>query len=194
MFKRTYQWVLHWAKTPYAEMALFGIAFVESSFFPIPPDVLLIVLCLGHVEKCFRFAFLCSLGSVLGGMFGYAIGYFLMDSVGVWVLDQYGAHAKFDAVKNMYQEYGAWAVFIAGFSPLPYKVFTIASGVLELNLAQFTVASLVSRSLRFFCVWALPLYFFGPRIKPFLDRYFKYVAWAFPILVVLGFFVLKYFL
>jgi membrane protein YqaA with SNARE-associated domain len=193
MFKKTYEWVLHWAKTPYAGPALFAIAFIESSFFPIPPDVLLIALCLGHVTKSFRFALICSVGSVLGGVFGYAIGYFLMDSVGQSILNFYHFHDKFEAVKNMYHEYGALAVFIAGFSPLPYKVFTITSGVMELNIVSFVIASAVSRSLRFF-LFATLFYFVGPKIKPYLDRYFVYIAWAFVALVVLGFLGLKFFI
>ena len=149
--RQLYDWVLKWAESPYGALALFILAFAESSFFPIPPDVLLIALVLGSQTKAFRFALIATAGSVLGGLFGYYIGYALWN-IGV---DQFSLHIfpvhirAFESVKLQYNEWGFWIVFTAGFTPIPYKVFTIASGVVELNLLMFLIASTVSRAARF---------------------------------------------
>jgi len=191
--RRLYDWVLHWAETPYGPAALFVLAFAESSFFPIPPDPLLIALCLGAPARSLRFATICTVGSVLGGMVGYGIG------AGAWhMVDQWffayvpGVTPEaFEMVRGMYDRWDFWAVFIAGLTPIPYKVFTLSGGVFEINFATFVVASVLSRGMRFFVVAAL-IYRFGPPIARFIDKYFDLLAVAFVVLLVGGFVVIKY--
>lgn len=186
--KRLYDWVLTWAHHRYAGLALFLLAFAESSIFPIPPDVLLIALALGIPTRAFRLAAITTLGSVLGGLAGYAIGYGFMASLGQWILDVYNFHAQFDRIRALYLEYDIWAVAIAGFTPIPYKVFTIAAGAFEMDVWRFTLASLVSRGARFFLL-AWLIHHYGIAIKGFIDRYFNLLTLLFMALLV-GFFVL----
>ncbi|MFQ6111886.1 MAG: YqaA family protein, partial [Nitrospinota bacterium] len=169
MLRDLYDWVLHWAETPYGSWALGALAFSESSFFPIPPDALLIALALSVPAKAFWYAFICSGSSVVGGMLGYLIGLFLMQVVGNRILSLYGATDKFQWVKRYYERYDAWAVGVAGFTPIPYKIFTIAAGACRINFKVFLLASAISRSARFFLVAAL-IYQFGEPIKIFIDR------------------------
>ncbi len=190
MFRRAYDWVLHWAHTPYGGVALFLIAFAESSFFPIPPDVLLIALALSIPAKAFRFALICSIGSVLGGVAGYMIGYFLMESVGNGIIELYGVTDTFEHVKELFAKYDAWIVGIAGFTPIPYKVFTITSGAFGINFWVFLVASAISRSARFF-ILAFLLNRYGEHIKGFIEKYFGWVTIAFVVCLVGGFLLIK---
>jgi membrane protein YqaA with SNARE-associated domain len=190
--RRLYNWVLHWADTPHGMAALFVLAFVESSFFPIPPDVLLIALALGSRSRWWRFASVCTAGSVLGGLFGYLIGFTLMETVGMRIIHFYHADEQFVRVKDLYLRYDYWIVFTAAFTPIPYKVFTITSGVMEMNLLGFALVSFVGRGLRFFLVASL-LYVFGPPIRRLIDRYFDWLALAFTLLVLGGFLALSYF-
>lgn len=192
MFRNVYNWVLHWAETPYGSWALFLLAFSESSFFPIPPDVLLIALAVAVPRKSMRFALICSVGSVLGGCFGYLIGWQFMSSVGEKIVVFYGLDSKVDYIGNLYRHYDAWAIGIAGFTPIPYKVFTIAAGMFKINFVVFILASFVSRSARFFLVGGL-IYLFGPRIQLFIEKYFNILAVAFTVLLIAGFVVIKYF-
>jgi membrane protein YqaA with SNARE-associated domain len=189
--RKLYDWVLHWAHTPYGTIALFLLAFAESSFFPIPPDILLIALCISIPKKSFKFALTCSIGSVLGGMFGYFIGVHFFNLIGLPILNLYHAMDKYDFIKNIYQQYDALAVGIAGFTPIPYKVFTIAAGVCKINFPVFVIASVISRSLRFFIV-AFLIYKFGKKIKDFIDKYFNILSFAVAGLVILGFLVLRF--
>lgn len=190
--RRLYDWVLHWAETPYGPTALFVLAFAESSFFPVPPDPLLIALCLGAATRSLRFATICTVASVLGGVAGYGIG------AGAWhVVDQWffayvpGVTPEaFEMVRGLYARYDFAAVFIAGLTPIPYKVFTLSAGVFGINFGTFVVASVLSRGLRFFAVAAL-IYKFGPPIARFIDRYFDLLAIAFVALVGLGFVVVR---
>lgn len=191
MVRRLYDWVLHWAETPYSTWALLLLAFSESSFFPVPPDVLLIALAVAKPSKALRYALVCSVGSVLGGCLGYLIGYEFMAAVGQKIVDFYGLTDKVAYIQSLYQQYDAWAVGIAGFTPIPYKVFTIAAGMFKIDFPVFIVASLLSRSARFFLVGGL-IYKFGPSIQGFIDRYFNTLAVIFTALLVLSFFVLKY--
>ncbi|MEK6799904.1 MAG: YqaA family protein [Planctomycetota bacterium] len=190
--RRLYDWVLHWADTPHGAAALFVLAFAESSFFPIPPDVLLIALVLGARSRWARLATICTVGSVAGGVAGYFIGMFLMDAVGLRIIEFYSAQSYFETVKEWYVRYDYWIVFIAALTPIPYKVFTIASGVMSMNLVGFTLVSVVGRGLRFFLV-AMLLYWFGPPMKRVIDRYFDWLSLAFVILVLAGFAAIKYF-
>ena len=192
MFRKLYDWVLHWAETPHGAWALFLLAFSESSFFPVPPDVLLIALAVAVPRKSMRFALICSVGSVFGGCFGYLIGWQFMSSIGEKIVAFYGLGGKVDYIGELYRTYDAWAIAIAGFTPIPYKVFTIAAGMFKINFFVFTLASLVSRSARFFLVGGL-IYLFGPSIQRFIEKYFNFLAVAFTVLLIAGFIVIKRF-
>jgi membrane protein YqaA with SNARE-associated domain len=188
--RRLYDWVLHWAETPYAEWALFFIAFVESSVFPIPPDVLLSAMAVAVPRKSFRYAAICSIGSVLGGILGYMIGWQFMTAIGEPIIRFYGLMGKVEYIQSLYQQYDAWAVGIAGFTPLPYKIFTIAAGAFHIRFSVFVIASIVSRSARFFLVAGL-FYFFGAGIQSFIDKYFDILAVAFTVCLIGGFVIMK---
>jgi Predicted membrane protein len=157
LFRAAYDWVLHWAATPYALPALFAISFVESSFFPIPPDILLIAMTVAVPALWIRYSLFCSIASVLGGVFGYFIGYQFMDLVGQRIVDFYHLQETFDKIGGLYNEHQGWAVAAAGFTPLPYKIFTLAAGTFKINLPTFILASAISRSARFFLVGFLSL-------------------------------------
>jgi membrane protein YqaA with SNARE-associated domain len=179
-------WVIHWAQTPYGGLALFVLAFCESSFFPIPPDALLIALCMANPPGSFWYAVLCSLGSVLGGILGYGLGRF----GGRPLLERWVSAKRIQLVQRYFQRWDVWAVAVAGFTPIPYKVFTISAGAFLLNLLRFIIASLVSRSARFFLVAGL-FYFFGPAINRFILRYFNILSIIFIVLLILGFWFIK---
>lgn len=200
IIKRLYNWVLKWAQTPYGSYALFILAFVESIFFPIPPDVLLIALALGAIKKSFRFALICTVGSVAGAFFGYAIGYY------AWITSsgEFTGFANFffnnipgfsielyNNIKELYKEWDFWVIFTAGFTPIPYKVFTITSGVFDIDIFMFFIASLISRGARFFLV-AFLIWKYGRKIKRFIDRYFNLLAIIFTVLLIGGFVLIKY--
>lgn len=189
--RRLYDWVLHWADTPHGAAALFLLALAESSFFPVPPDVLLIALVLGARKKWWRFAANCTIASVIGGIGGYLIGLSLMDTVGQKIIAFYHAEKYFEQVTHWYQQYDYWIVFAAAFTPIPYKVFTIASGAFHMNVIGFALVSIVGRGMRFFIVASL-LYYFGPPMKRFIDKYFNLLCVVFVILLAGGFAVIKY--
>jgi len=191
MLRRLYDWVLHWSATPYGTWALFLLSFAESSFFPIPPDVLLIAMCVARPERAFKYALVCSIGSILGGCLGYLIGWQFMASLGNRIVEFYGLSDKVAYIETLYNTYDAWAVGIAGFTPIPYKVFTIAAGMFKINFTVFVLASMASRSARFFLVGVL-IYLFGPRIQRFIDRYFDLLAVTFTVLLVGSFILVKY--
>ena len=191
LLRRTYDLAMTWIQTPYGLWALFLIAFAESSFFPIPPDVFLIALCIAVPAKSFRYAAICAAGSVLGGAFGYLLGMLFMDSVGQAVLDFYGLATKYLTVQELYQQYDVWAVGTAGFTPLPYKLFTITAGAFDLNFPTFVLVSLLSRSARFFLVAAL-IWKFGGRVRYFLERYFNLLSILFMVLLIGGFVLVKW--
>ncbi len=188
-----YHWVLSWANSKYGTYALFGISFAESSFFPIPPDVLQIALTVSKPQRAFWYAFLSTIASVLGGIAGYLIGYFFFDAVGKMIITTLGYQQYFTAVGKLYADHIFWAVFGAAFTPIPYKVFTIAAGVWKVAFFPFFMASVLGRAGRFFLVATL-LSLFGPRIKEFLDKYFNVLSLMLFLLVVGGFVVLKYFM
>ena len=189
--RKLYDWVLTWAYSPYAVPALFLLALAESSFFPIPPDVLLMALAISIPRKSFYYALVCSVGSVIGGVLGYLIGYEFMELIGYRIIELYGFADKWDYVGNLYNTYAGWAVAIAGFTPIPYKVFTIAAGAFKIDLTVFLIASVLSRSARFFLVGGL-IYFFGPPIRSFIDKYFNLLAILFMILLIGGFILIKH--
>lgn len=198
--KRIYDWVLHWSETKYGAVALFVLAFIESSFFPVPPDALLIALVLGSRTKAFKFALNCSIASVLGALLGYAIGYYAwwtndhqFSSLAIFFFDNIPGFTEtlFYNVQKMFEEWNFWIIFTAGFTPIPYKVFTISGGAFDINLPMFILASIISRSARFFLV-AFLIWKFGPQIKSFIDKYFNLLAIAFTVLLIGGFVVIKY--
>ncbi|MFC1516029.1 YqaA family protein [Thermodesulfobacteriota bacterium] len=191
MLRRLYDWVLRWAETPYGAWALLLLAFCESSFFPIPPDVLLIALAVSIPKKAFKYALICSVGSVLGGCFGYLIGWQFMAGIGEKIISFYGLSQNVEYIRELYVTYDAWAIGIAGFTPIPYKVFTISAGAFNINFSIFVLASAVSRSARFFLVGAL-IYVFGPGIQAFIDKYFNILVTAFTILLMAGFILIKF--
>lgn len=179
------------AAHPHALWVMFAIAFVESSVFPIPPDVLLIAMVLAAPTSAWRIALVCSLGSLLGGYLGYGIGYFLYESVGASIVALYGYETAFEEFRQLYTEWGFWIVSMAGFTPFPYKVITIASGTVSLDPVMFGIASAISRSARFFLVAAL-LYKFGAPIRAFIERYLGILTTIFFILLFGGFLVIKW--
>jgi membrane protein YqaA with SNARE-associated domain len=184
-------WVEGLARKPGAGWALFLIAFAESSFFPIPPDVLLIALALAIPLRAFSYALICSVGSVLGGMFGYLIGLEFYEVVGQRIIQLYGLEEQYLAVKLLYDKNAFFAIAVAGFTPIPYKVFTIAAGAFKVSFETLVMASAVSRPARFFLVAAL-FYFAGPKIKPVIDKYFELATIVFVVLLIGGFVVIKY--
>jgi membrane protein YqaA with SNARE-associated domain len=190
--RQIYDKCLLWVQSPYGVWALFFIAVAESSFFPIPPDVFLMVLCIAVPAKSFRYATICAVGSVLGGMLGYGLGLGFMDTVGVKILEWYGLHDKYEVVQNLYRQYDALAVGAAGFTPLPYKLFTITAGAFKINFVTFVLVSIVSRSARFFLVAAF-IYKFGAPVRHFIERYFNLLSILFFILLIGGFLVVRLF-
>jgi len=192
--RKIYYWTLSLAERKSASKWLAGISFAEASFFPIPPDVLLVPLCLGALKKALRFATICSIASVLGGLAGYMIGAVGWDSLQTYFFAYVPgfSEAKFERITIWYAEWGWPLVFLAGFSPIPYKIFTIASGALSMNLIPFLLASAVSRSARFFLV-AILIAKFGEPMKEKIDRHFNLLAFLFALLLLGGFAILKAF-
>lgn len=224
LLRRLYDWVLHWAHTPYGTPALFLLAFSESSFFPVPPDVLLIALVFARRERAFYYATICTVGSIIGGMFGYFLGHEFFGVInqivafvvgkGLWygvahegarVVTEAGftfyAYAPgspfasdtsvFLKVKDLYDQNAFLAIFTAAFTPIPYKVFTIAGGYFQIPFMTLVTASIFGRGGRFFAVSIL-LWIFGPPVKRFVEKYFDWLSILFVVLIVLGFLVVKY--
>jgi membrane protein YqaA with SNARE-associated domain len=188
MFKRLYTWVLRLAESPQAPWALGLIAFAESSFFPVPPDVILVPMALARPERAWRYALIATVASVVGGMLGYAIGALLYDTIGLWLIKLYGYDTKMAAMREFYAHWGALAILIKGVSPIPYKLVTIVSGLLGYNFALFVGLSVLTRGLRFFVEVAL-LSRYGVPIKAALDRHFAIILLLFAAVVVLGFWI-----
>lgn len=199
MIRRLYDWVLSWSSSRWGWLALLFIALFEASWFPLPPDVLLIALCLGATKRSFRFATLCLVGSVLGAAIGYGIGHFLWitpagdpTAIANFFYDNVFSIESFQNVGNLYDRFNFWIVFTAGFTPLPFKLFTIAGGMFNINLPMFIIASIVSRGMRFFLI-AWLIWKFGAPIKSFIDKYFNILATLFAVLLIsftaLGFWI-----
>ncbi len=193
ILRRLYDRCMVWISGRHGEWILFLIAFVESSFFPIPPDVFLIAMCVALPAKCFRYAAICSIGSVLGGAFGYGLGYWFMDGIGMSIIDWYGLSQRYGQVQEYFRQYDVWIVGTAGFTPIPYKLFTITAGFVQSNFLTFMLVSLLARSARFFLVAGL-IWKFGPQIRNFINRYFNILSIAFVVLLVGGFLLIKLFL
>lgn len=191
MMRSLYDWMMRQAASERAPTALFWVSFIESSVFPIPPDVMLIPMAIANRLKAWWYATIATIGSVLGGLLGYAIGYFLFDLIGQPILGFYGYGEKFTEFAAQYNEYGAWIVFMAGLTPFPFKVITIASGTTSMNIFVFVLASIVGRASRFFAVAAL-LYYFGQPIREFIERYFGILTVLFFVLLIGGFAAVKF--
>lgn len=200
LFKNIYNWVLGLSNKNNSDYSISLLSFSESFFFPIPPDVLLIPLCLGNRRKSFYFAFLCSFSSVIGGIFGYYIGKVLWwNSPGIEYSEVANFFFKyvpgvtidsFNRIKSLYEQWNFWIVFTAGFTPIPFKLITISSGTFNINFFMFMIASMLSRSARFFLLATL-IYIFGEKIRFFIEKYFNLLAILFTILLIAGFAVIK---
>ena len=199
VLRKLYNWVLHWAETPHALLALFILSFSEASFFPVPPDVLLIVLVLGSREHALKFALICSIASIAGGLVGYSIGHFIW-----WDGTNYNSFANFffnnvpgftealfQKIQNQYNNYGFIIIFTAGFTPIPFKVFTISAGAFDISLPLFLIASTISRSARFFLVSFL-IWKYGEKINYLIDRYFNILSILFVIILFGSYFLINF--
>jgi len=191
MLRNLYDRVMGLAGHRHAQWLLALVSFAESSFFPIPPDVMLIPMTLAERQKAWWYAFLCTISSVAGGIAGYLIGMLLFDSIGQWIIDLYGLQHGFDKLKSWYGEYGLLIVFVAGFTPIPYKVFTISSGLTHLSFPLFVIGSTISRGLRFLIVCGL-IYWFGPTIKTFIEKHLGWLTLLAGIMLVGGFIAIKF--
>ena len=190
VLKSLYRWVLHWADTPYGTPALFLLSFAESSFFPIPPDVLQIALSVSKPRRSFYYAGVSVVASVLGAVLGWFIGCVLWTTIGSFVMAHLGwlgfTPENFDQVAELYQQYGFLAILVAAFTPLPFKVFTITAGIFNIGLPVLLLASVLGRSARFFAV-ATCMYVFGPPVKGLIDKYFEWAMIVFALLLIGGF-------
>jgi membrane protein YqaA with SNARE-associated domain len=191
MLSRLYDRLIATAAGPNAMLALLAVAFAESSFFPLPPDVLLIPMMLARPREAWRLAAWCTLASVAGGLVGYAIGYFGFDLIGRPILDFYHAMPRYDALKAGFDRWGVWIIIIKGMTPIPYKLVTITAGVVRFDLGAFIAASIISRSVRFFLLAAL-LWRFGPAVRDFIEKRLMLVTSAFAVCLVGGFLVIRY--
>ena len=189
--RRLYDWVLSLSESPYGTLALFLLAVAEASFFPIPPDVLLLALAVGAPHRALWFSLVCTLGSLIGAAAGYLLGLEFYELIGRRIIEVYGAQERYSQVAELYREWDAVAIAVAGFTPIPYKVFTIAAGAFHINFVTFLLASIVSRGARFFIVGGL-IRWLGPGIKELIDRYFNLLTVAFVILLIGGFVIIKY--
>ena len=191
MLKRIYDWCIDAAHKPYALWILGAVAFAESSFFPVPPDVMLIPMSLARPQRAWLYASVCTAASVLGGLLGYAIGYYFYDTVGLPILKFYGREHALDSFIAFVHTYGVPAVIIKGMTPIPFKVVTIAAGVAKMDLLAFIGASIIARAMRFYLVAGL-LYFFGEPIREFIERRLMLVTTVFVVLLVGGFVAIRY--
>ncbi len=190
LFSPLYARVMQWSRHPHAPWYLGGLSFAESSFFPVPPDVMLAPMALARPDRAWRLAFITTLASVLGGLFGYAIGLFAFDLVQPWLEARPHYWQAYQQAVAWFREYGFWAVFVAGFSPIPYKVFTIAAGVLSMSLLPFALASLIGRGARFYLVAGL-MRWGGARMEAMLHRYVDRIGWAVVVLVAIAVFLIR---
>lgn len=191
MMKRIYDWTMRMSASDRAPQALFWVSFIESSFFPIPPDVMLIPMCIADRSKAMRYAFIATVASVIGGAFGYALGFFAFESIGQPILKFYGKADSFGEFAQWFNDWGVWILLIKGMTPFPYKVLTITAGVTHMPFLEFMLASIGARAMRFYLVAGL-LYFFGEPIRDFIERRLSLVTTVAVILLVGGFVAVKY--
>ena len=191
MLRRLYDWVIRLAGHRHATPAMGVVSFLESSFFPIPPDVMLVPMVLANRAKAFRIALVCTVCSVLGGLLGYAIGFYFFETIGGWVVKTYGLQAGLEKFRAGFDEHGTWIILIKGLTPIPYKLVTIASGAAHFDLFTFVWASIVTRGARFFLVAAL-LWKYGEPIRTFIEKRLTLLTWVFLIALVGGFIAFRY--
>jgi membrane protein YqaA with SNARE-associated domain len=191
MMRRLYDWMMGLARDGRAPQALFWVSFIESSFFPIPPDVMLVPMVIANRVKAWWYATVATIGSVIGGVAGYAIGYFFFEQIGRPILEFYGKSESFGEFTNWFNEWGVWILIIKGMTPFPYKVLTITAGVTHMPLIEFMAASVIARAMRFYLVAGL-LYFFGEPIREFIEKRLTLVTTVFVVLLVAGFVAIKY--
>ena len=191
MMRRLYDWMMAKARDERAPQALFWVSFIESSFFPIPPDVMLVPMVIAQRLKAWWYATVATIGSVLGGAAGYAIGYFFFEQIGRPILEFYGKAESFGEFTSWFNEWGVWILIVKGMTPFPYKVLTITAGVTHMPFIEFMLASVVARAMRFYLVAGL-LYFFGEPIREFIEKRLTLVTTVFVVLLVLGFVAIKY--
>lgn len=188
--RRMYDWCLEAADTRRAKYIMYVIAFAESSFFPLPPDLMLIPMVLANRTLAWRLALGATISSVVGGMLGYAIGYYLFATIGQWIIETYGLHQMFERFHTDFQTYGFWIIALKGLTPIPFKLVTIASGVAHFDIIQFLIASTIARSFRFYLLAAV-LYFFGPIAKQYIEKYLTVALLVSLGIIVGGFIILK---
>lgn len=191
MLRRTYDWMMQSARHQRAPQALFWVSFVESSIFPIPPDVMLVPMVLAERAKAWTYATIATIGSVIGGVAGYAIGFFLLELIGGPILRFYGYADRFQEFASLFNEWGVWILIVKGMTPFPYKVLTILAGATHMNLLGFIAASIVARSMRFYLVAGL-LYWFGAPVREFIEKRLSLVTTIFVVLLVGGFVAIKF--
>ena len=191
--RRLYLWTMRQAQGKHAWRSLAAVSFAESSFFPIPPDVMLLPMMLADRRRVFLLAGWCTLASVIGGIVGYAIGMFLFDSIGAWLVQLYGYEDKMEALRHQYAEYGAWIILIKGATPIPYKLITIASGIFHYPFAMFVLLSVITRAARFYSL-AVLIYLFGEPIRAFIEKRLEWVMMGVAVAVVGGFVIAHYLL
>ncbi|HST37481.1 MAG TPA: YqaA family protein [Allosphingosinicella sp.] len=186
MFRKLYDWTLRMAAHRHADRTLALVSFAESSFFPIPPDVMVVPMVLARREQAYRIAAICTIASVLGGMAGYAIGMFLYESVGQWLIRLYGMSDGIEGFRETYREWGAWIILIKGFTPIPFKLVTIASGIAGFNFGLFVLLATITRAARFFLI-AFLLKRYGEPVQAFIEKRMNLVGWLVLIALVGGF-------
>lgn len=191
MIRKMYDWVLRLAEDPRALWWLGMVSFAESSFFPIPPDAMLVPMVVSQPHRAMLIATVATVTSVLGGLLGYAIGYFLFESAGKWVLDLYGLQGGFKQFQTQFQEWGLWIILIKGLTPIPYKLVTIASGAASFNLGVFIIASIITRGARFY-LEALLLQRYGQPVREFIEKRLEMVTMVALVLIIGGFLAVRY--
>lgn len=191
MMRRLYNWIMKQAAGPYATPVLALLSFLESSVFPIPPDVMLVPMCLANRRRAGFYALVCTVSSVVGGLLGYAIGFYLIESVGRGIIRFYGLEHAFEAYQAMFQDWGLWIILIKGLTPIPYKVVTIASGAAQFDLTVFILASIATRGARF-GIEALLLWAFGEPIREFIDKRLNQLTWIFLACLIGGFVAIRF--
>ena len=189
--RKLYNWTIQKSSHPKASWFLSFIAFIESSFFPIPPDIILIPMIIAKRTKAWLYAFICTSSSVIGGLAGYCIGYFLFSSLGIIIVEYYGLNDQFSIFENYYNQYGIWIILGGGFTPFPFKFITIASGFFGINIFLFTIVAIIARGLRFYLL-AFLLKLFGKTIENLIDNYFNIVVTLFFILLIGSIMILKF--
>ena len=189
--RRLYNWIMRQAAGPHAVPVLAFLSFLESSFFPIPPDVMLVPMCLANRRRALYYALVCTIASVLGGLLGYAIGYYLIESVGRSIIHFYGLDHAFESYQAMFKEWGLWIILIKGATPIPYKVVTIASGAASFDLTVFILASIVTRGVRFGAE-AVLLWYYGEPIRAFIEKRLNQLTWIFLACLIGGFVAIRF--